>query len=55
MLVYVVAFTVWGLSSAVIVLRQRRLLPITIAHFLANLVTSAPAVVFPALQLAGTL
>lgn len=53
MIVYVVAFTVWGLGSALIVLRQKRLLPITIAHFIVNLMTSSPAVIFPALQLAA--
>lgn len=52
-LVYVVAFTVWGLGSAIIVRAQGRLLPVTIAHAVVNLATSAPAVVFPALQLAG--
>lgn len=51
--VYIVAFTVWGLGSGLIVARQRRLLPITIAHFVVNLMTSSPAVIFPALQLAG--
>ena len=55
MLVYVVAFTVWGIGAGLIVLHQRRLLPITIAHFLVDLVTSAPAVVFPALQLTGVI
>lgn len=53
MIVYVVAFTVWGLGSALIVRRQGRLLPITIAHFLVNLMTSSPAVVFPILVLTG--
>lgn len=53
MIVYVVAFTVWGLGSALIVLRQKRLLPVTISHFVVNLMTSSPAVIFPALQLAG--
>jgi membrane protease YdiL (CAAX protease family) len=47
MIVYVGAFTVWGLGSGLIVARQGRLLPITIAHFLVNLATSAPALVFP--------
>lgn len=53
MVVYVVAFTVWGVGSAIIVLRQGRLLPVTISHLAVNLMTSSPAVVFPALQLAG--
>ena len=47
MIVYVGAFTVWGLGSGLIVARQGRLLPITIAHFVVNLATSAPAVIFP--------
>ncbi|MCQ1957462.1 CPBP family intramembrane metalloprotease [Arthrobacter sp. zg-Y826] len=53
MVVYVVAFTVWGLGSALIVRAQGRLLPITIAHLLVNLMTSSPAVVFPVLVLTG--
>ncbi|MBI9115608.1 CPBP family intramembrane glutamic endopeptidase [Sanguibacter suaedae] len=53
MVVYVVAFTVWGIGSGLIVLRQGRLLPVTISHVVVNLMTSSPAVVFPALQLAG--
>lgn len=54
MIVYVVAFTVWGIGSGLIVRRQRRLLPITIAHFVVNLMTSSPAVIFPVLQSAST-
>ncbi|UWX98419.1 CPBP family intramembrane metalloprotease [Arthrobacter zhaoxinii] len=53
MVVYVVAFTVWGLGSALIVRAQGRLLPITIAHLIVNLMTSSPAVVFPILVLTG--
>ncbi|MCQ2001059.1 CPBP family intramembrane glutamic endopeptidase [Arthrobacter zhaoxinii] len=53
MVVYVVAFTVWGLGSALIVRAQGRLLPVTIAHLLVNLMTSSPAVVFPILVLTG--
>ncbi|MDK1361131.1 CPBP family intramembrane metalloprotease [Arthrobacter sp. zg-Y1219] len=53
MIVYVSAFTVWGLGSALIVRAQRRLLPVTIAHLLVNLMTSSPALVFPILQLTG--
>ncbi len=55
MIVYVAAFTCWGLGSAVIVLWQRRLLPITIAHFVVNLFTSSPALVFPILLMAGVI
>jgi uncharacterized protein len=47
MIVYIGAFTVWGLGSGLIVAWQGRLLPITIAHFLVNLATSSPALVFP--------
>ncbi|HVK24047.1 MAG TPA: type II CAAX endopeptidase family protein [Actinokineospora sp.] len=53
MLVYVVAFTVWGIGSGIIVHRQRRLAPIIIAHFLVNLMASLPAVVFPILRVTG--
>lgn len=43
----VVAFTVWGLGSALIVRRQGRLLPILIAHTVVNLATSLPGAIFP--------
>lgn len=45
-LVYVCAFFVWGVGSGIIAYRQRRLMPIIIAHFFVNLATSAPALVF---------
>ncbi|KRE21271.1 hypothetical protein ASG80_14630 [Agromyces sp. Soil535] len=45
MLVYLAAFFVWGVGSGMIVLWQRRLMPIIVAHFLVNLFTSAPALV----------
>ncbi|MGW9630767.1 CPBP family intramembrane glutamic endopeptidase [Agromyces sp. NPDC055520] len=44
-LVYLAAFFVWGIGSGLIVHRQRRLMPIIIAHLLVNLMTSAPALV----------
>lgn len=44
-LVYLAAFFVWGVGSGIIVHRQRRLMPIMIAHLLVNLMTSAPALV----------
>jgi uncharacterized protein len=50
MIVYVAAFTVWGIGSGMIVARQRRLLPITVAHFIVNLATSSPALIFPLLS-----
>jgi len=43
MLVYLAAFFVWGVGSGLIVLWQRRLMPIIVAHLLVNLFTSAPA------------
>ncbi len=55
MIVYVVAFTVWGAGSCIIVLKQGRLMPIVIAHLVVNLMTSSPAVIFPALQIAGVI
>jgi uncharacterized protein len=45
MLVYLAAFFVWGIGSGIIVWRQRRLMPIIVAHLLVNLMTSAPALV----------
>jgi len=55
-LVYLAAFFVWGVGSGLIVLWQRRLMPIIIAHLLVNLFTSAPALVIaflPAEAFAG--
>lgn len=45
MIVYLAAFFVWGVGSGIIVWRQRRLMPIIVAHLLVNLMTSAPALV----------
>jgi len=42
---YRAALFVWGIGSGIIVWRQRRLMPIIIAHLLVNLMTSAPALV----------
>lgn len=53
MLVFFVAFTVWGVLAAVIVQKQGRLFPVVIAHYLVNIGLSAPAIVFPILQLTG--
>ncbi|MGF3057459.1 lysostaphin resistance A-like protein [Microbacterium sp. YY-01] len=53
MLVYFIAFTVWGAIAAVIARRQGRLFPIVIAHWLINIMMSAPGIIFPALALAG--
>lgn len=47
MLVYGVAFFVWGLGSGIIYLRQRRLVPLIVAHFIVNLGTSIPALLLP--------
>lgn len=53
MLVFFVAFTVWGVLAAVIVRKQGRLFPLVIAHYIVNIGLSAPAIVFPVLQLSG--
>ena len=53
MLVYAIAFTVWGLCAATIVRRQGRVFPVLIAHWIVNIMMSSPAVVLPILQLAG--
>lgn len=47
MVVYGVAFFVWGLGSALIYRRQGRLMPLIVAHFLVNLLTSLPALILP--------
>ncbi|WP_168625547.1 CPBP family intramembrane glutamic endopeptidase [Cryobacterium sp. BB307] len=47
MVVFAVAFFVWGLGSALIFRWQRRLMPLIVAHVLVNLVTSAPALILP--------
>jgi membrane protease YdiL (CAAX protease family) len=47
MLVYAVAFFVWGLGAALIYARQRRLMPLIVAHFCTNFFFSlAPLVIF---------
>ena len=53
MLVYAIAFTVWGLCAATIVRRQGRILPVLIAHWIVNIMMSSPGIVLPILQLAG--
>lgn len=47
MVVYAAAFFVWGFGSGIIYWRQGRLMPLVIAHFLVNLLTSLPAVLVP--------
>lgn len=47
MLVLGVAFFVWGIGSALIYRRQGRLMPLIVAHFVVNLLTSAPALILP--------
>jgi membrane protease YdiL (CAAX protease family) len=47
MVVYGVAFFVWGLGSALIYRWQRRLMPLIIAHFLVNLMSTLPALILP--------
>lgn len=44
-LAYVAAFFVWGVGAGIIVWWQRRLMPVIIAHFFVNFLTSAPLLV----------
>lgn len=47
MVVYAVAFFVWGLGAALIYARQRRLLPLVVAHFCTNFFFGlAPLIIF---------
>ena len=55
MLVFFLAFTVWGMTAALIVRKQGRLFPVVIAHYIINIALSAPAIVLPILQLSGVL
>ncbi|MGO1545149.1 MAG: lysostaphin resistance A-like protein [Gulosibacter sp.] len=55
MLVFFVAFTLWGAAAAIIVRKQKRLFPIVIAHWIINIMLAAPAIVFPILQLTGVI
>lgn len=55
MLVFFLAFTVWGVVASLIVRRQGRLFPVVVAHLVVNVVMSAPGIVFPILQLTGVL
>lgn len=47
MVVYGVAFFVWGLGSALIYRWQRRLMPLIICHVLVNLMSTLPALILP--------
>src|SRR5690554_897953 len=47
MLVFAVAFFVWGVGSGVIYLKQGRLMPLILCHFIVNLFTSLPALILP--------
>lgn len=47
MVVYGVAFFVWGLGSALIYRWQRRLMPLIICHFLVNCLSTLPALILP--------
>lgn len=51
MLVFFVAFTLWGALAAVIVSLQRRLFPVVVAHWIINIFMSSPALLVPTLQL----
>lgn len=53
MVVFFVAYVVWGVVAAVIVQRQGRLFPVVIAHWLINVMMSVPGLVFPVLLLTG--
>jgi membrane protease YdiL (CAAX protease family) len=44
---YVCAFFVWGIGSALIYLRQRRLMPLVFAHGAVNLLSTLPALAVP--------
>jgi membrane protease YdiL (CAAX protease family) len=47
MIVYGVAFFVWGAVGGIIYAKQGRLMPLIIAHAIVNLFTSAPALIIP--------
>ena len=47
MLVFGVAFFVWGVGSGLIYLRQKRLMPLIVCHVIVNLLTSLPALFVP--------
>lgn len=47
MIVFAVAFFVWGLGAGVIYLKQGRLMPLIICHVIVNLFTSLPALIVP--------
>ncbi|PJJ72828.1 CAAX prenyl protease-like protein [Diaminobutyricimonas aerilata] len=49
MVVYAVAFLFWGIGSGLIAARQRRLMPLVLAHALVNLLTTLPAALLPLL------
>lgn len=51
MLVYFMAFTVWGLIACVIVRRQGRLFPVLVAHALVNFLGAVPGVGIAVYQL----
>lgn len=53
--VFFIAFTVWGAVAAIIVQRQNRLLPITIAHWVTNFLMSVPGIAIPIAQLTGAM
>ncbi|MDJ1371490.1 CPBP family intramembrane glutamic endopeptidase [Gulosibacter molinativorax] len=55
MLVFLVAFTLWGAAAALIVRWQGRLFPVVVAHWIINFMLSSPGIVFPILQLAGVI
>jgi len=46
MLAYVAAFAAWGAAAGVVYRRQRRLMPLIVAHLLTNLATAAVPLAF---------
>lgn len=55
MVVFFIAFTIWGLIAAVIVSRQQRLFPVIIAHWIINIGLSSPALILPILMVTGVI
>jgi membrane protease YdiL (CAAX protease family) len=47
MLVFAVAFFIWGLGSGIIYQKQGRLMPLIVCHLIVNLFTSLPALIVP--------
>lgn len=50
-IIYFFSFTAWGFGSGIIVHFQNRLFPVVVAHFLVNLISTLPTIIFPILIL----